>query len=123
MRFLILLLALPCQLRADERHAPFFGTWGTPAQCARDLITPGGSVNHAPFEIDTKWLRHGELWCQLQWGPVEDRNGALFTVANARCGEDTVSGYLLGMTKSDDSLVLRWTLFWKNGPLRRCATS
>lgn len=73
-----------------------------------------------PFEIGPEWLRQGQLWCMLSWGPVERRENGLFSAAHARCGEDSVRQYLLGVKLEQDELTLRWDFPVKNGPLRRC---
>ena len=123
MRYALFFLFLSSAAYADDWRTAFYGTWGTPGQCAGELIKPGGSVAYEPFEIDEQWLRHGQLWCQLEWGPLERREDSLFTAATARCGEDSVSGYLLGMIQKDGDLTLRWRPFWVNGPLQRCPPS
>ncbi|MBO6755967.1 MAG: hypothetical protein JJ902_06545 [Roseibium sp.] len=111
-------LCLPAT--AADRTA-FYGTWGTAKQCAREPIKPGGSVLAEPFEISSKWLRHGQLWCRLSWGPMESRPGGLFTAAHALCGEDTVRPYFLGLILTGDDLTLRWDFPVSNGPLKRCS--
>ena len=117
--FLPFLFALAAMPAAADRAA-FFGLWGTPQQCARELIKPGGSVRAAPYEIGGEWLRQGALWCQLDWFPIERRGGGAFTGAHARCGEDAVRGYLLGMTLEGDALTLRWDVFRATAPMGRC---
>ena len=122
MRSLFLLALLAGPAHAGD-HDSFLGTWGTKAQCARAPVKTGGTVLAEPFEIGRLWLRQGELWCKLDWGPVEARETGAFTVAIAQCGEDSVRGYFLGMTRSGDQLTLRWDLFHSNGPLGRCPGS
>ena len=122
MRLLVLitfftLLAAP--VAADER-AVFYGTWGTAEQCSRAPIKPGGSVRAEPFVIDGEWLRQGWFWCSLAWGPMERRANGYFTGAHARCNEDDVRGYFLGLILSGDHLTLRWDFPHSNGPLVRC---
>ena len=119
--FLICLLAFPAQA-ADEREA-FYGTWGTPKQCARETIKPGGTVLAEPFEISSDWLRQGQLWCSLNWYPIETREDGVFSGAFAQCGEDSVRDYALGMKLSGDNLTLRWDFPLSNGPLARCSDS
>lgn len=114
---MLALVAFP--VAADERTA-FYGRWGTPDQCAGAPIKPGGTVQAAPFEIGSGWLRHGGTFCDLDWFPVEIRENEVFSGAHARCGEDTVIGYTLGMRLSDDALLLRWDFLTSNGPLFRC---
>jgi len=77
-------------------------------------------VHAAPYQISEDWLRGDGLWCQLNWFPMEPRGEETFTGARARCGEDGVRAYLLGMTLKDDVLTLRWDVFRALGPLRRC---
>ncbi|MEM1420138.1 MAG: hypothetical protein AAF661_03225 [Pseudomonadota bacterium] len=116
---LLLFAILAPPASADEREL-FYGTWGTPAQCARAPIKPGGTVLAEPFEIGEEWLRHGQIWCRLRWFPVEPRASGFFTGANAQCGEDAVRGYFLGMVLEDGDLTLRWDFPLSNGPLSRC---
>lgn len=121
----IALLALPGlagAVDADERAA-FYGVWGTPKQCAREPIKPGGTVIAQPFEISADGLRQGQFGCHLRWGPIERREDGLFTVANAQCGEDSARSYLLGLVLSGKDLTLRWDFPVSNGPLRRCSGS
>ena len=101
----------------------FFGTWGTNKQCARRLIKPGGSVKWEPFEINGQWLRQGNTWCSLNWGPLVSKADGFFTMAYARCGEDAVRSYLLGLELNEDKLKLRWNFPRMNGPLMRCASN
>lgn len=115
----IILLALPGH--AEEREA-FYGTWGTDKQCAREPVKAGGSVLAEPFEIDAEWLKQGQLWCRLDWFPVQLRDGERFSGAFAQCGEDAVRGHVLGMELAGEQLSLRWNVFLKNGPLHRCTT-
>ncbi|MEL7137883.1 MAG: hypothetical protein AAFP67_02480 [Pseudomonadota bacterium] len=124
---LITLLALPvvaaAPAGADEREA-FYGSWGTPKQCARAPIKEGGTVPAEPFEIGPLWLKHGRVWCRLRWYPIEQRENGAFTGAQAQCGEDSVRSYFIGMERSDDSLRLRWDFELKTkDPLRLCPSS
>ncbi len=118
--FLILFTALAAgaAAAADEREV-FYGTWGTARQCDRAPIQPGGTVLAEPFEIDAEWLKHGRIWCRLDWFPIEPRGDGFFTGARAQCGEDSAVDYLLGMELSGDVLTLRWD-FHLVGPLARC---
>ncbi|MDX1718165.1 MAG: hypothetical protein R3287_14745 [Anderseniella sp.] len=117
---LTIVLALPAG--ADERKS-FLGTWGSADQCARSLIKPNGSVRAQPFVISQGSLRHGDVWCRLDWGPVETRSNGLFTGAHARCGEDSVRQYFVGMMLSGGELSLRWDFLVMNGPLGRCSAT
>ncbi|MEL6980686.1 MAG: hypothetical protein AAGM38_18755 [Pseudomonadota bacterium] len=114
--------ALDERATLDERAA-FYGSWGTPAQCAGAPIKPGGAVRAAPFEIGAEWLQHGPLWCRLTWFPIERRENGFFSGAHAQCGEDAVRSYFLGMVLADDELTLRWSFGFSNGPLKRCSNS
>ncbi len=116
-----LLFALPAQ--ASDWRQEFIGTWGTSEQCSGALIKEGGTVRYKPFEIGEQWLRHGQLWCRIEWGPLERREDELFTGVTAKCGEDAVQGYFLSMKKRDEKLILRWNLTWSNGSLQRCPVS
>ena len=89
----------------DERKQ-FYASWGTPKQCARTPIKPGGTVLSQLYEISSKWLRQGSLWCSLNWGPLEFRKDSIFTAAHAQCGEDTLRSYFLGMELFGDKLRL-----------------
>lgn len=120
---LLLLLLLGVQSAFADDRAHFHGTWGTPAQCAREPILSGGTVRAEPFEIDTEWLRQGAHWCRLNWFPVQRRDGRIYTSAQAQCGEDSVRGYLLRLELVNDDLYLRWGLRVANGPLARCPAS
>ncbi|WP_299472439.1 hypothetical protein [uncultured Roseibium sp.] len=122
MRHLILIALLATPVHAGERDA-FLGTWGTEAQCAGEPLKPGGTVLAAPYEIDRLWLKHGQLWCALRWGPVEATETGNFTVATAQCGEDAVRSYFLGMRRSGEEMTLRWDVFNQVGPLKRCPPS
>ncbi|WP_152912342.1 hypothetical protein [Candidatus Rhodobacter oscarellae] len=122
MRALLLLLTLSLPAAADERAA-LYGIWGTPKQCAGEMLKEGGTVPAQPFEIRPGWLRHGQLWCRLIWFPVEKRENGIFTGARALCGEDALRGYRLGFALADDALKIRWTFRVVNGPLRRCPIS
>ena len=125
MRFaflLFLMVHISSPVAADDR-AMFFGNWGTPKQCARAAIKPGGTVMAAPFVIGADWLRHGRIWCRLRWGLVAPRDDGYFASANAQCGEDSVREYFLGLILSGDELTLRWDSARINGPLPRCSAS
>lgn len=122
MRCAVLVIPLrlfAVSVAADPRRA-VYGTWGTQKQCAREPIKPGGKVVAEPFEINAEWLRHGSVWFQLNWFPAEQRATGGFTGAPARCGEDSLRSYHLGMEKSGRTLMLRWGVFRSNGPLVRC---
>ena len=99
---------------------PFYGTWGTEAQCAGERITPKGTKRAVPFDIRHDWLGHGDIWCRLNWGTVAASSDGLFGLAHAQCGEDAVRGYELRFRLSGDQLTLSWSLMFKNGPLLRC---
>ena len=73
-----------------------------------------------PFEISTGWLKQGDFWCGLNWGPVVKRSNGLFAGAHAQCGEDVQRSYFLGMELSEKGLRLRWDFPLSNGPLARC---
>jgi len=115
----VLVIVFTFPVAADERSA-FFGAWGTPKQCARAAIKPGGTVLAQPFEIDSEWLRHGTTFCRLDWFSVDVRENEVFSGAHAQCGEDSVIDYMLGMRLTDDGLLLRWNFLTSNGPLLRC---
>lgn len=119
MRSAVLLFLIALPVEAAERDR-LHGAWGTPNQCARAPIKAGGTVRAEPFIIGADWLKHGQLWCRLQWFPIETRKDGLFTGAYAHCGEDSVRTYLLGMDLSGEQLTLRWEFPHKNGPLSRC---
>ncbi|MBG6165299.1 hypothetical protein IWQ54_004989 [Labrenzia sp. EL_195] len=123
MRYLILMFSVLVTPANASEHVAFLGTWGTKAQCARAPVQPGGTVLSEPFEISRNWLRQGQLWCALRWGPVEARKNGAFTAANAQCGEDSVRSYLIGMQLTGDELILRWNFPHKSGPLKRCPGS
>lgn len=120
---LLLLMALFVSPANAGDHDRFLGTWGTAEQCARAPIKPGGTVLAAPFEIGRVWMKQGQLWCSLDWGPVETMDDGAFTAATAQCGEDSVRGYFLGLRLTGDELTLRWDFPHSNGPLRRCPAS
>ncbi|WP_029065838.1 hypothetical protein [Labrenzia sp. DG1229] len=123
MRYLLLLFALFATPASAGEHVAFLGTWGTKAQCARTPVQPGGTLLSEPFEIGRNWLRQGQLWCALKWGPVEARENGAFTAANAQCGEDSERSYLIGMQLTGDELILRWNFPHKSGSLNRCPGS
>jgi len=116
---LFVLFAFMTSASADERKI-FHDTWGTAQQCARKPIKSGGTVLAQPFEIGAQWLKQGRLWCKLNWGPIEARDGGFFTGANAQCGEDSLRGYFISMRLTNDKLTLRWDFPVSNGPLSRC---
>lgn len=116
----VIFLTVTVQPALSHQRAALHGVWGTAKQCAGEPIKQGGTVRAAPFEIGEEWLRHGRLWCQLSWFPVEQRATGVFSGAFARCGEDAVRDYLLGMELVGDRLTLRWDVFRANGPLMRC---
>lgn len=126
MRYILLItlftFALTAETIAGEREV-FFGTWGTLKQCSRAPIKPEGTVLSEPFEISSHWLRHGNLWCSLNWGPVEARKNGFFTAAHAQCGEDSVRAYFLGLELSGSNLRLRWSFPQLSGLLARCPGS
>jgi len=109
--------ALPV-LAADR--ADFYGTWGTPSQCARAPLKSGGTVLAEPFQIGPEWLKHGRIWCRLTWFPIQPRSDGAFTGARAQCGEDTVQGYTLRFNLVAGTMTLRWDVFRASGPLDRC---
>jgi len=117
---ILCLSALPAS--SDEQEV-FYGIWGTDKQCARAAIKDGGTVLAMPFEINESWLKHGEFYCQLTWFPIDTRENGYFSGAFARCGEDAVRDYTLGMILEDGELTLRWGLSLQNGPLLRCPVS
>lgn len=102
------------------QQAPFLGTWGTEKQCNRAPIKPGGTLLAEPFEITAKWLKQRDLWCGLNWGPVDRRSNGFFTAAHARCGEDAVRDYFLRMELIEGEMTLHWDFPISNGPLKRC---
>ena len=109
---------------AGEDRSPMTGTWGTPAQCARQAVVAGGSHRAAPFEITGGWLRHGLVWCKLSWYPAQPQAGGIFAVAQALCGEDSALTYRLALRHRSGppaTLVLIWDDAVVNGPLHRCA--
>ncbi|MEO1469326.1 MAG: hypothetical protein AAFV86_09725 [Pseudomonadota bacterium] len=113
-------LALPA---AADGRAVLYGTWGTEAQCARDLLRPDWPVRAEPYVIGEHWLQHGQFWCRLSWFPVSERENGIFTGAVALCGEDGVNGYRLLLTLSGEELTLSWAGSITNGPLRLCPAS
>jgi len=122
LALVFVLLNVPA-LADSSDHDRFLGTWGTAEQCARSPIKPGGTVLAEPFEIGRLWMKQGQLWCKLDWGPVETGDEGAFTAATAQCGEDSVRGYFLGMRLVGDELTLRWDFPHSNGPLKRCPLS
>ena len=107
---------------AAEREV-FYGTWGTAQQCARQPIKQGGTLLAQPYELGATWLKQGNLYCQLNWGPIERRSGGgggFFTAAHAACGEDTIRSYFLGVELRGEQLRLSWGFPNATPPLRRC---
>ena len=106
---------------ADER-AILYGEWGTAKQCARQPIKQDGTRLAQPYELDATWLKQGNLYCQLNWGPIEHRGGGsgIFTAAHAACGEDTIRSYFLGIELRDQQLRLSWGFPNFSPPLSRC---
>lgn len=126
MRFacLIVLFAFPSVAHAtSDLRGVFYGTWGTVKQCSRTPIKSGGTVLSEPFEIKPNTLRHGGVWCNLSWGPIEKRENGIFTAAHAQCGEDSVRSYLLGMELTGNNLKLRWGFPGLSDSLARCPNS
>ena len=120
--FLITVLLFPANpASAGPEHAGFFGVWGTHKQCSRDPIKSGGTKLAQPYEVSERWLKHGSVWCSLNWGPVERRKDGAFTAAHARCGEDSLRDYFLGMELSGKSLRLRWGFPRLSEPLMLCS--
>lgn len=117
-----MVFSIAANASADGREV-FFGTWGTAKQCSREPVKPGGTVLSEPYEISSRWLKQGRLWCNLSWGPVEVRQDGYFTGAHAQCGEDVVRNYFLGMELSGDNLRLRWDFPLLSDPLARCSDS
>ena len=113
----LLILTLPA-LAADQ--SSLYGIWGTEAQCTKALITPTGTKRAAPFDIGPDWLGHGDIWCRLNWGTVEQTATEIFAVAQAQCGEDAIRDYNIKFRLNESDLTLVWNLLIKNGPLMRC---
>jgi len=125
---LIFIAAIACYLTSSayaEDRKPFYGKWGDEKQCAGEPIIEGGTFLAKPFEINSEWLKHGQLYCSLTWNPVGKReNGTKFTSARARCGEDSVRGYSMRFILSDkDELTISWDLTTTKGPLKQCPSS
>jgi len=116
----ILALAILTMPAFAADRASLYGNWGTEAQCTHALITPEGTKRAAPFDIRPDWLRHGDIWCRLHWGNLEQTTAGIFTVAQAQCGEDAVRAYTIKFRLNDSELTLIWNLWIKNGPLMRC---
>ena len=126
MRVTLLLAVLISSFASDamaDKRAALYGKWGTPQQCARAPIKAGGTVLAEPFEIGPTWLKQGQTWCDLNWGPVEVRKNGFFTAANALCGEDALRRYFLGVELHDDTLRLRWGFPHLSQKLSRCPNS
>ena len=124
-RLLLLFLLVPSLAKPATAQEAFFGTWGSPAQCAGTSIVPGGTVAAAPIRIGPAWLTQRNTWCQLHWFDPVARADGIFITANASCGEDAARGYLLEMdlthAAGPESLTLLWDRGVQNGPLWRCA--
>lgn len=122
---LVSLLALPLSSAFAEDRRPFYGSWGDEKQCARQPIIEGGTFLAKPFEINSEWLKHGQLYCSLTWNPVGKRdNGTSFTSAWARCGEDSVRGYSMRFILNEkDEMTISWDLTTVKGPLMQCPSS
>ena len=122
MAFMFLIFAVAAPAAQATERGVFLGIWGTSAQCAGDLLQPGGTVRAVPFEITEGWLRHGALWCSLDWFPAVPRTDGTFASTRALCGEDSQRSYRLDfLHKADmDALVLIWDEALLNGPLMRC---
>ncbi len=114
----IFLLALSPAM-ADERTA-LYGLWGDERQCAAQPIVPGASLLAQPFEIRPGWMRHGIIWCRLDWLLVEPRGDGLFASTRAQCGEDAVRDYRLDFALSEETLTMIWDERVVTGPLPRC---
>ncbi len=113
-------MLLPLPTAAGETPVPLLGDWGTPAQCSRALLAPGGTLRATPFRISRSWLEHGGIGCLLSWYTAQPRKGGLFAVANAQCGEDSVRSWKIEFLQDGDRLWLRWNETLQNGPLKRC---
>ena len=122
MRWLFLIALIASPAAAAERNI-FYGSWGSERQYSRELIKPGATRITQPFEIGPEWLRHGQIWCRLNWFPIEPKADGFFTGARAHCGEDSVQAYFLRMHLSKEGLTLRWNFALSNGPLQRCPAS
>lgn len=123
MRYALIFTLLATPIAASDKHSDFYGTWGTPSQCAKAPIIEGGTYLDEPFVIGPDWLKHGPVYCSLSWGPMAKRKDGPFTIATAKCGEDSVRGYTLGLRLKSEALELTWDFFLRNGPLQRCPTS
>ncbi len=111
---------LPLSAAAGETPDALRGAWGTPAQCSRALLAPGGTLHASPFRISASWLEHGGIGCLLTWFPAQRRENGLFAVANALCGEDSAQSWRIDFLLQGDQLHLIWNETLENGPLRRC---
>ena len=120
LAFMALFIVVTATHANDQE--PLYGKWGTEAQCAGELITPKGTKRASPFDIQSQWLRNGEVWCRMNWGVVDKTEDGLFTVAQGQCGEDSVRGYNINFRLVGDELTLVWNLWHKVGPLMRCDT-
>lgn len=107
-----------------QRPVELFGEWGSPAQCTRQLILPGGSLRHSPVSISADWFAQNGIWCRLDWSAPRRRDGRLYVVSRARCGEDTVRPYWLAfdldLRGDAPQLSLIWDEVLVNGPMQRC---
>ncbi len=98
----------------------FHGSWGTSAQCARELIVANGSKHFAPFEISASWLQHGDAWCRLNWVNVVEQDDFSYAVTDAICGEDDNRDYRIRLVLQGEELKLIWNGEFENAGLRRC---
>ena len=119
MKFFITAL-LFVSTTAIANSALFYGIWGSEAQCARTLIIPQGTKHWSPFEISADWLKHGEVWCRIDWVNVVPREEGAYAVAQALCGEDDNRNYRINFNLVGDELTLIWNNEFANSALRRC---
>jgi len=115
-------IALPTIGLTQSVPEPLLGLWGTNAQCGGATVIDGGTYRATPFQITAGWLRHGSIWCRLQWFTPQIDGGGLYVAARAQCGEDAVNGYGIGFRHqaSPETLTLIWDESLINGPLHRC---
>ena len=123
MKYLAMIALLGASAAFADERAPLYDTWGTPKQCEHVLLKPGGTVTAHPFEIRPGWLRHGDLWCRLNWFPATPRADGMFVSSRALCGEDSAQGFRLDMVLGADGLRLIWDERLVNGPMQRCSGS
>ena len=121
MRTFLILLLFATLVQADDKEV-LYGEWGTEAQCARLPIIPEGTKLAAPYEIKPDWLRHGEVWCRVNWSNASSESNGLFIAARGQCGEDAVRDYRINFRLRADKLTLTWNEWHKVGPLMRCET-